>query len=254
MSRQHPRSVYVRRWLLLLAAGFLVAWIIVQVWPGGPGDDANPTSTATVTALPPAPTPTGSAVKSPVPATPKPSTPPPGITTRVTLAAGSASCKAREVTISPSITSPQFAQRPVFVDVAISTSGAKSCVFTPKALDPLAVITHDDDTVWDSSICETAIVSRPLRLVPGWATTVRVPWVPRESGDSCKADEDWIEPGEYTLRVGTLGGEPGRADFHLVEPPPPPKPSPTPLPNGSVAPVKPTPVPPKPTTSASPAR
>jgi hypothetical protein len=109
---------------------------------------------------------------------------------------------------------------------------------------PLAVFTHDDDTVWDSSICEKAIVSRPVRLVPGWATTVRVPWVPRESGDACKADEDWLEPGEYTLRVGTLGGEPGRADFELVvPPPPPPKPSPTPAPTGLVTPIRPVPTP-----------
>lgn len=227
-----------------MAAGILVAWVVVQVWPSS-DEDANPTSTATVTALPPTATPKPSA-----PVTPKPTTPPPGITTRVTLATTTGACSPRDVTISPSITSPQFARRPVFVDVAITTSAKKTCSFTPKALDPLAVITHDDDTVWDSSICEKAIVSRPVRLVPGWATTVRVPWLPRESGDSCKPDEDWIEPGEYTLRVGTLGGEPGRADFKLVEPPPPPpKPSPTPAPTGSVKPVKPVKPAPKPTTS-----
>lgn len=222
MSRQHPRAVYVRRWLLLLAAAILVAWVIVQVWPLG-SDEPNPTSTSTVTALPPGATPTAATTPTP--------TPPPGITTSVTLAAGKTACKARDVTISPSVTSPQFARQPAFVDVAITTSTNKPCVFTPKPLDPLAVITHDGDTVWDSSICEAAIVSRPVRLVPGWATTVRVPWVPRESGDACEPDEDWIEPGEYTLRVGTLGGEPGRADFTLTEPPPPPpSPSPTPTP------------------------
>jgi len=240
--------VYVRRWLLLLAAVILLAWVVLQLWSSS-DDDANPTSTATVTALPPKPSP--SAVVTPKP---KP-TPPPGTTTRVTLAAGTGKCATRDITISPSITSPQFAQRPVYVDVAITTSAKKPCSFTPKALDPLAVITHDDDTVWDSSVCEKAIVSRPVRLVPGWATTVRIPWVPRESGDSCEADEDWVEPGEYTLRVGTLGGEPGRADFELVEPPPPPKPSPTPTPRGSATPAKPTPkpTPAKPTTSANPA-
>jgi hypothetical protein len=130
----------------------------------------------------------------------------------------------------PSINSPQNAQGPVFVDVAITTSAKKTCVFTPKNFDPLAVISHDGDTVWDSSICEAAIVSRPIQLVPGWATTVRVPWIPRESGENCKGDEAWLAPGEYTLRVGTLGGEPGRADFTLAEPPPPPTPAPTPEP------------------------
>ena len=216
-----------------------MAWVVVQVWPSASDDPANPTSTATVTALPP------TASKTPAPATPKPSAPPPGVTTQVTLAAANAACKTRDVTITPSITSPQFAQRPVLVDVAVSTSSDKPCVFTPKPLDPLAVITQDDDTVWDSSICEQAIVSRPVRLVPGWAMTIRVPWIPRESGDACKPDEDWLEPDEYTLRVGTLGGEPGRADFRLVEPPPPPPtPSPTtPVPPGAVTPAKPTPAP-----------
>lgn len=240
--------MYVRRWLLLLAAAILAAWVIVEFWPSG-SDDANPTSTATVTALPPTAAPPGA--KTPVP-TPQKPTPPPGVTTRVALAGGTAACKARDVTISPSITSPQYARRTVYVDVAIATSAKKPCSFTPKPLDPLAIITHDDDTVWDSSICEKAIVLRPVRLVPGWATTVRVPWVPRESGDACKPDEDWIEPDEYTLRVGTLGGEPGRADFKLIEPPPPP-PSPTPTPSGSVTPAKPTPSPTKPAPSPNPA-
>ena len=223
--------MYVQRWLLLLAALILVAWVVVQVWPAS-DDDANPTSTATVTALPPA-------TPSPTP------TPPPGATTRVTLASSTAACATRDVTITPSINSPQFARKPVYVDVAIRTSSTKPCAFTPKPLDPLAVITDDDDTVWDSSICEKAIVSRPVRLVPGWAITLRVPWVPRESGDACERDEDWLEPGEYTLRVGTLGGEPGRADFELVEPPPPPTPSPTPTPRPTPAPTsgKPTPSP-----------
>lgn len=234
--------MYVRRWLLLLAGVILIAWIIVQVWPRITDDDANPTSTATVTALPPTATPT----------TPKPSTPPPGITTRVTLAGGTAACATRDVTIAPSVGSPQYARRPVFIDVAITTTANQPCSFTPKALDPLAVVTHDDDTVWDSSICETAIVSRPVQLVPGWATTIRMPWAPRESGDACAPDEDWLEPGDYTLRVGTLGGEPGRADFELVEPPPPPPP-PTPSPGATVTPVKPTPTPVRPTPSPSPA-
>lgn len=238
--------MYVRRWLLLLAAAILVAWVVVQVWPSISGDDANPTSTATVTALPP----TLTATETPTPTPAKP-TPPPGITTRVALATGATACKARDVTISPSITSPQYARRPVYVDVAITTAAAKSCVFTPKPLDPLAVVTHDGDTVWDSSICEKAIVLRPVRLVPGWATAVRVPWVPRESGDACKADEDWIDPGEYTLRVGTLGGEPGRADFKLIKQPPPP--SPTPTPSVSVTPAKPTPSPTKSAASPNPA-
>lgn len=237
--------MYVRRWLLLLAAAILVAWVVVQVWPSLSDDNANPTTTATVTALPPTPssTPPGGPATTPAPVPPKP-TAPPGITTRVTLAAGTAACKTRDVTITPSVTSPQFAQRPVLVDVAITTSATKPCAFTPKPLDPLAVITSDGDTVWDSSICERAIVSRPVRLVPGWATTVRVPWIPRESGESCTADEDWLEPGEYTLRVGTLGGEPGRADFELEEPPPPPPlPTPTPTPTSSSTPVRPTPAP-----------
>ena len=203
-----------------MAAAILAAWAVVQLWPSGT-DEGDPTSTATVTALPPT-------------ATPKPSAPPPGVTTSVTLTAGTAACRTRDVTITPSIASPQFAQQPVVVDVAVSTTGEKPCTFTPKELDPLAIVTHDDDTVWDSSICETAIVAQPVQLIPGWARTAQILWDPRESGDACEPDEDWLEPGDYTLRVGTLGGEPGRADFELVEPPPPPTPEPTPAPTEPV--------------------
>lgn len=210
----------------------LAAWVVVQLWPSGT-DEGNPTSTATVTALPPTPTPSA----------PASSAPPPGVTTPVTLPVGTAACKARDVTIRPSIVSPQPAQQPVLIDVAVSTSSRKPCTFTPKALDPLAVITHDDDTVWDSSICETAIVAEPIQLVPGWAMTIQIPWNPIGSGESCSPDEPWLDPGDYTLRVGTLGGEPGRADFTLSEPPPPPTPEPTPAPTDTVVPVEPTPAP-----------
>jgi hypothetical protein len=227
--------VYVRRWLLLLAAGFLVAWIVVQLLPSKSDDSANPTSTATVTALPSA-SPTTPAPK-PKPTTPKPTVPAEGSTTKVALAKASHACDSGDVSMVPAITSPQHTKQPVMVDVSLTTSAKKPCVFTPKGADPLAVISHDGDTVWDSSVCDRAVVSRPVQLVPGWATTVRVPWIPRESGDSCKPDEDWVDPGKYTLRVGTLGGEPGRADFTLVEPPPPPTPTPTPSPTAKPAPT-----------------
>lgn len=127
----------------------------------------------------------------------------------------------------PSFPSGQFVRKQVLVDIAITTSGKNTCVFTPTNLDPIAVISDGGDTVWDSSICQKPVVSKPVQLVPGWATTVRVPWIPRESGDNCKGDEDWLDADTYTLRLGTLGGEPGRADFTLLEPPPPPTPTPT---------------------------
>ena len=191
----HPRSVYVRRWLLLLAAAILVAWVVVQVMAAG-SDEPNPTSTADRD---------GAAADGHAHADPDDRRPPRASPRRVTLAAGTAAVRdARRdhlaVRHEPAVRAAAGLRRRRHHDV-----GQEALLFTPKPLDPLAVITHDDDTVWDSSICETAIVSRPVRLVPGWATTVRVPWVPRESGDECKPDEDWIEPGEYTLRVGTLG-------------------------------------------------
>ena len=127
--------------------------------------------------------------------------------------------------------------------LGVAAAVAGLLVLTPKALDPLAVITHEDDTVWDSSICETAIVAQPIQLVPGWAMTIQIPWNPIGSGDACSPDEPWLDPGDYTLRVGTLGGEPGRADFTLSEPPPPPTPEPTPAPTETVVPVEPTPAP-----------
>lgn len=222
MSNRLPRSVYVRRQLLLLAAGFLVAWIVLQLWPSG-SDEDDPTSRATVTALPPSATPTP--------------TPPPGTTAEVTLPAGSKPCDSGDITLVPTVASPQDAQAAVLVDVGILTSASKPCAFTPQGFDPLAIVTHDGKTVWDSSVCDTAIVGTPIQLVPGWATTVRIPWSPQESGDSCTGEEPWLPAGDYTLRVGTLGGEPGRADFTLAEPPPPPEPTPEPVPTDAAAPA-----------------
>lgn len=236
--------MYVRRRLLLLAAGLLIAWGVVQLWPSGSHDGANPTSTSTVTALPPSSKPTGSASASATPTPAAPTTPAEGSATTVRLAGGSKACESSDVAMVPSVKSPQNAREAVLVDVAITSSAKKPCVFTPKGLDPLAVITHDGESVWDSSVCATAIVLKPVQLAPGWATTVQVTWMPRESGTNCSGDEPWLAPADYTLRVGTLGGEPGRADFTLVEPPPPPTPTLTPEPTPPATQPQPQPAPP----------
>ena len=134
------------------------------------------------------------------------------------------------------------------IDVAVTTTAKKPCMITPKAYDPLAVIGGGSGAVWDSSVCKKAVVPQPIQLSPGWATTIRALWIPRKSGKDCSSDEHWVGEGKYTLRVGMLGGEPGKSSFTLVKPPPTPKPTSSPTP------VKPTagkPTPAQPTQPAT---
>ena len=48
--------------------------------------------------------------------------------------------------------------------------------------------------------------------------------------------EGWASPGTYTLRIGTLGGEPGSAKFRLGKAAAKPKPSATPSSSASATP------------------
>lgn len=206
----------MRRRLLLVAGVLLVAWLVVRFWPFGSSDD--PVATTTVTAPAPTTSPTATPSAAPVSAT-----------VPVELAGGGKGCDPKDVTMTPAVPDGQHAQLPTVIDIAVSTSGDKPCILEPKAYDPLAVVQQDDKDVWDSSLCSTALLGAPIQLTPGWATTVRAMWTPRESGEKCAGDEDWVDPGEYTLRIGMLGGEPGSSTFTLTDPlPPPPDPSATP--------------------------
>jgi hypothetical protein len=230
VSTAVPRAIYWRRRLLLLALVLLIAWVAVEFWPHD--DDGKRT-------VAPAPSSTATAPPTPTPA--PPTTPPEQSTKSVTLAGGGKACDSQKVRMSAFVADGQPAQQPVNVDLAIATTGKRACLFKPKTYDPLAIVSVDGKRVWDSSVCKEPVASAAVELVPGWSTVVRIPWLPRKSGKSCEGTEAWLPAGDYTLEVGTLGGEPGKASFELAAPPAPtvtpPTTVPTPVPTTAPAPA-----------------
>jgi len=213
VSQSQPRSVYVRRRLLLLAVVLLLAWAVVQFWPFGGSDD--PVVTSTVSAPSVSPT------------SVMPSATPVDASMTVKLSGGGNTCDTKKVKLTPMVPDGQHARKDVVIYVAVSTTEKKPCVLRPKSVDPIAVIEQDAKDVWDSSICDKPLLGKKVQLTPNWSTVARVAWTPRESGKECDDDEDWLSSGDYTLRLGMLGGEPGSADFTLAKPLPKPKPTPT---------------------------
>lgn len=199
----------MRRRLLLLAGILLLAWAVVQFWPFGSTED--PVTTSTV------------ATPGTSPTSVMPSATPVETRTTVKLKGNGRTCDNKDVTLTPSVTSPQPARSPVAIDIAVTASGSKPCTVKAKDFDPIAVIRRDSSDVWDSSVCAKRMLPKEVKVTPGWATTVRSTWTPRKSGKKCKDDEDWLGRGEYTLRIGMLGGEPGKATFRLSKPKPKPE-------------------------------
>jgi hypothetical protein len=200
----------VRRRLLLLAGLLLIAWAAVQFWPAGSSDD--PVTTSTV----PSP-----AAVSPTSAMPS-ATPVEKEEKRVSvkLGGGGKACDTEKVLLRPSVENRQHARSDVAIDVAVTTSGSTPCVLKSKDFDPIAVVQQDSKDVWDSSVCGKRLLPKEITVTPGWATTARTMWTPRKSGKKCDDDEDWLREGDYTLRMGMLGGEPGKVNFTLSKPEP----------------------------------
>lgn len=218
----------MRRRLLLVALILLLAWAVVQFWPFGGSDD--PVVTTTISAPSTSPT------------SVMPSATPVDASTTVTLAGGGKACDTKKVTLTPTVPDGQHARKNVAIYVAISTTEKKPCILKPKSVDPIAVIEQDAKDVWDSSICDKPLLAKRLQLTPNWATVSRMVWTPRESGKSCDDDEDWVSSGDYTLRLGMLGGEPGSTNFTLAKPLPKPKPTATAKPKSKAS-AKPSPSP-----------
>lgn len=184
----------------------LVVWLLVRTLLGG--DDA---------ADEPAATPTPSATETTAAEVPEGTVP-------VSLATGDAACEPSTVRVTPSVPADQTAGGPVQLALTISTSAAKPCVLEASASQLVVVIDDGDTPVYDSTSCNTSILTTPVRLSPEWATVTPVTWNGRVSGGSCSDAEAFVGAGSYTLKLGTLGGEPGDASFSLGEAPPPPAP------------------------------
>ena len=199
-QRRLPAEIYWRRRLLALAVVILMAWLVLHFWPNG--DDEKPVSATAPTATPSA--------------TPKPA--PTDGTTTVALSSGTAACDSESIRITPSVPGGQHTHDPVEVALTISSTSAKPCTFTARSADLLVVISAGKTAIWDSTVCKTALLKEPVKLTPGWSTVVSTEWSGRGSGPACSSKEGWATPGRYTLKIGTLGGEPGATKFSLAAP------------------------------------
>jgi hypothetical protein len=199
-QRRLPAEIYWRRRLLLLAVLILIVWLGLHFWPDS--SDERPVSA-------PAPTATPSA-------TPKPA--PTDGTTTVALSSDAAACNPESIRITPSVPDHQHTRGPVDIDLTISSTAKTPCTFTAVSTDLLVVISAGKTAIWDSTVCKTALLTEPVKLSPSWSTVVPAEWSGRGSGRACSKEEGWATPGRYTVQIGTLGGEPGKARFTITPP------------------------------------
>ncbi len=211
MSRPLPPEVYRRRRLVLVSGVLgvvLVVWLLVRAFTGAgdSGDSSAPASSPT-----PAPTEASEMPEGTVPAS---------------LTTGDSACDPQTVRITPSVPADQTAGADVTVALTISTSSSTACVLEASASELVVVIDDGSSPVYDSTSCRTSILSTPVSLSPEWATVTTATWNGRVSGAGCSDTEAYVAAGEYTLKLGTLGGEPGEVTFALAPAPPPPAPDP----------------------------
>lgn len=182
----------------------------------------------------PAATPTPSPSSGPTPTT-APTVTAGGVS--VQLRSSTSPCEPESIRITPAVESGQFNGGPVNVQLAINTDANKPCTFEPADSDLLVIISHGDTTVYDSTVCTDPFITQSVALTPQWATLVTVDWTGRASGPKCSPTMAYASPGTYILKIGTLGGEPGKTRFTLAAKP---KPKPSPTPSPSVQPDEPT--------------
>jgi hypothetical protein len=216
-----PAEVYWRRRLLALAAVIALVWLVLRFVGGGDEPDPKPTAKAPVTTTA-APTTVAAPVN--------------GIV-RVTLVSASRSCDPEKIRMTPTVQPGQFTKAPVKIGLVVSSTEKTACTLTPADADLVAVISANKTAIWDSTVCKVSLLDEPVSVSPQWASVVTATWSGRGSGGKCSSKEGYSSAGTYTVQVGTLGGEPGKATFTLER-----KPAPKP--------TKTTPTPTKPTPSA----
>lgn len=212
-QRRLPAGIYWRRRLLLLAAVIAVVWVVLQVTGGGDDEPAKADPTPSKTAATPSASPT-------TVAPPKQTVDGP---VDVAVVAGTAPCNPEEVRITPSVRPGQLTKGPIDIGLAISSTQTTACTLQPADADTVAVISANGTPVWDSTVCKTSLLADPVALSPEWSTFTTVQWTGRGSGSNCTSNQGWATAGKYTIQIGTLGGEPGKAGFSLGARPAPAK-------------------------------
>ncbi|MFT4299269.1 MAG: hypothetical protein QM597_06520 [Aeromicrobium sp.] len=203
MSRPLPPEIYRRRRIVVgvAALGLLViVWLLGRALVGG--DDAEPKPTATATTAQDLPE--GTVVAS--------------------LTTGQSACDPEKVRVTPAVPADQQAGGPVTVVLTISSTASQACVVEASAAQLVIVIDNGDGPVYDSTSCNASMLSGPVSLSPQWGTVTTVTWSGRVSGLTCSDSEAFVPGGDYTIKLGTLGGEPGEANFTLADPPATPEP------------------------------
>lgn len=210
VSRPLPAAVYWRRRLLLIGVLLLASWGVVQVWPTG-GSAQTP--------APPVASPSQDPTPSAGPEMTEEAADETAEETTVSVAAGGKPCDPESIRIAPQVPADQPSGEPVRIQLGLSTSSEAPCTFTAGEGDVVALITAQDQAVWDSDVCRGAtFLDTSVALAPGWVTVAEGRWSGRGSGPICADDEDWASPGKYRLRIGTFGGEPGTTTFRLAAP------------------------------------
>lgn len=209
-QRRLPAEVYWRRRLFLLAGVIAIVWLVLQVAGGSDVDEPTAKATATTPAPTTAPTPEAKVD---------------GLVD-VALVSDAAACDPEKVRITPTVRSGQLTRAAVEIGLVVSSTASKACTLTPADADAIAVISANGTAVWDSTVCKVSPLTDPVAITPGWSTLATVQWTGRGSGSKCTSKEDFASPGKYTVQIGTLGGEPGKATFDL-ENRPAPKPTAT---------------------------
>lgn len=190
----------------MLAGIILLAWIIVQLWPSSGSEDTSASNHSTKADT--KPTPTDEADAEP--------TSGPKNAVQTALEYGDAACDPEDVVVSPSVPDGQHAGEDVTVQFTVSTTSGKACEFDPERSELLAVISSNKDAVWDSTVCDTALLDKNVKIPARFATVVDGTWSGRGSGSDCGKNNDYAGTGKYELKIATLGGEPAKTSFALT--------------------------------------
>jgi hypothetical protein len=194
-QRPLPPAVYWRRRLLIVAVVIAVGWIGMKLVGGDDStEDSEPSAAPQVV---PAVVPTDG-------------------TYDASLPTDASACDPEAVRITPSVPVEQQAGGAVQIDLVVSSAGPDPCTLEPDDADLIAVISSGDAVVWDSTRCPTSLLDDPVALAAGWSSLVSVQWSGRRSGGGCSSSEPAVGAGTYTVKLGTLGGEPGDATFSLT--------------------------------------
>ncbi|WP_165570367.1 hypothetical protein [Aeromicrobium sp. IC_218] len=208
MSRLSP-AIYWRRRLLVLAAVFLLGWVVSTLVQGDDTESAAPAPQPSAPATSDAPqTPATSATPDTAPS--------PSLDTAAQVSVSSADeeCDPSTVRIQPSVPRGQQAGEQLRVDFAVSTTAEKPCTLKAKERQTLVVVSSGDSTVWDSSVCSSAVIAAPVRLSPGWVTLARGA-AGNLSESACARGYGFRYAGTFQVRAALLGGEPSEATFRL---------------------------------------